>query len=99
MEGFILGFPKRVDENQKALTKLFRDMGASVAILSDLGKGCPDILLGYKGQNFLVEIKNGKKPPSGQKLTEPEQKFFDTWKGQVCIVKSDTEAVDLINSI
>ena len=88
--------PKRTDENQKELVKAFRQMGATVQILSDIGKGCPDLVVGVKGKNLLVEVKNGKKPPSGQKLTEDEQIFFDNWAGQVCIVKSIEEAISLI---
>lgn len=91
--------PKRIDDNQREIVKAFRDMGATVQILSAIGKGCPDLLLGWRGQNYLIEIKNGKKPPSGQRLTEHEQKFFDSWKGQVCIINSIDNAVLFINSI
>lgn len=90
---------KRTDENQKEIVSIFRSLGASVQVLSDLGKGCPDIVIGIFGKNYLVEIKNGKKPPSGQRLTEAEQVFFDSWKGQVCIIKSLDEAVNFINNI
>lgn len=87
---------RRTDANQKEIVKAFRDLGASVFILSDLGKGCPDLVVGINYQNYLVEIKDGKKPLSGQKLTEKEEKFFNTWKGQVCIVKSIYDVVQLI---
>lgn len=90
---------KRVDENQKEIVKVFRQLGASVQILSDIGKGCPDLLIGMYGQNLLVEVKNGKKPPSAQKLTEHEQLFFDSWKGQVCVIRNVTEAISLVNGI
>ncbi len=91
-----MGFPKRVDENQKEIVKAFRDMGATVQILSAVGKGCPDLIVGMDGVNYLVEVKNGRKPPSAQKLTDCEQSFFDTWKGQVCVIKSANEVIPLI---
>jgi hypothetical protein len=91
--------PKRVDENQKLIVKTFRELGASVQVLSNIGKGCPDILVGIFGKNFLVEIKNGAKCPSAQKLTEHEQVFFDSWKGQVCIIKSVDEIFQLMDKI
>jgi hypothetical protein len=85
-------FAKRVDENQKEIVKAFREIGASVQILSDVGKGCPDLLIGFAGRNWLIEIKNGNKPPSQQQLTEKEQQFFNTWRGQVCIIRSIEQA-------
>ena len=90
---------KRVDANQKEIIATVREMGVSVLILSEVGRGCPDILLGLFGQNHLVEIKDGQKPPSARKLTSDEQKFFDTWKGQVCIISSVEEAIALVNRI
>lgn len=93
-----LRMAKRIDDNQREIVKTLRSLGASVQILSDVGKGCPDIIVGIFGINFLIEIKNGKKPPSAQRLTEKEQLFFDSWKGQVCIIKSPDEAINFINS-
>jgi Holliday junction resolvase len=80
--------PKRVDGNQKEIVKTFRDCGASVLILSEVGKGCPDICVGMRGVNYLIEIKDGSKPPSGQKLTDCETEFFASWKGQVQVINS-----------
>ena len=90
---------KRVDANQASIVKVFRGLGVSVQHLSDVGKGCPDLLLGIFGKNYLVELKNGSRPPSGQKLTPHEETFFMTWKGQVSIIKSEDEAINFITSI
>jgi hypothetical protein len=87
---------KRVDANQKAIVDTFRAIGATVQILSMVGKGCPDIIVGFKGVNYLIEIKDGSKPKSAQKLTEHEQKFFDSWKGQVCLITSNDDAIALL---
>jgi hypothetical protein len=48
-----------------------------------VGQGCPDLLLGVRKQNFLIELKDDSKPPSAKKLTEDEEEFFNEWKGQV----------------
>jgi hypothetical protein len=88
-----------VDENQKSIVDFLRGLGASVLILSEVGKGCPDILCGIFGQNFLIEIKNGMLAPSAQKLTKHEQHFFDTWKGQVCVINSECDAINFINDL
>jgi hypothetical protein len=97
-------YSHRVDENQQNIVKTFRKLGASVLILSEVGKGCPDILIGMQDavgerHNILIEIKDGNKMPSQQKLTQFESKFFDNWKGYVCIIRSQEEAINLFNSI
>lgn len=89
--------PKRVDANQKEIVKTLRSLGATVLILSDVGSGCPDICVGYRGRNFLVEIKDGSKPPSKQALTADEVKFHQGWKGHVCIINSIDTALRLLN--
>lgn len=88
--------PKRTDANQREVVETFRSMGASVLILSEVGKGCPDLAIGIFGKNFLVEVKDGKKPLSAQKLTEKEQDFFNSWQGQVCIIRSVDEAISFV---
>ena len=87
---------KRTDGNQTEIVNTFRSMGATVQILSMVGKGCPDIVVGFQGVNYLIEIKDGKKSLSGQKLTEHEEKFFNTWKGQVCLINSNDQAIALL---
>lgn len=78
----------KIDSNQNEIVSYARKLGFSVAITSSLGGGFPDIVLGKNGINFLGEIKDGKKPPSARKLTEPEQKFHNEWRGQICIIES-----------
>lgn len=81
---------KRVDDNQAKLVKQIRRLGITVVHLHTIGKGCPDLLLGYRNKNFLIELKDSLKTPSQKKLTHDEQEFFDTWKGQV----SKCETID-----
>lgn len=83
----------RVDANQNEIVQALRDIGASVAITSMLGSGFPDIVVGYRGRNYLFEIKDGSKPPSERKLTEAEQEFHDLWRGTVFVAKDVNEAL------
>lgn len=77
---------KRVDANQKQIVAALRKIpGVTVHLTHMVADGFPDIVVGYKGRNYLFEIKDGSKPPSAQKLTPDEQVFHDTWKGQVNI--------------
>ena len=60
-----------------------------------VGQGCPDILVEFRRTLWLMEIKDGDKPPSKQKLTPDERAFFDIWDTPV-VVRSPDEAVAYI---
>ena len=86
----------RVDGNQKEIVKVLRQAGATVLHTHQL-KNCFDILVGYNGINYIVEIKDGNKPPSQRKLTTGEEKFRDEWKGgEYYIIESIEQALKLI---
>ncbi len=75
---------RKVDDNHKQIVDALRKIsGVSVFSIHTIGKGVPDIVVGYGGLNYLFEIKDGAKPPSQQKLTPMEVTFFEKWKGQV----------------
>lgn len=75
---------RKVDANQKQIVDALRKVpGVTVFSTHTIGKGIPDIVVGYCGLNYLFEIKDGAKPPSQQKLTPMEETFFENWKGQV----------------
>lgn len=83
--------PKRVDANQPTLTQKLRDAGCSVQPIHELGKGAPDLLVGYLGRNYLFEIKDPDQPFSRRQLTDDERGWHDRWKGQVNVVHSFEE--------
>lgn len=91
-------FAARIDANQPAIVAAIRKLGATVLHLHTIGKGAPDILIGYQGKNALVELKDGAKPPSARKLTPDEQKFHAEWRGQVAIIESVDEAIAFIQT-
>ena len=63
----------RVDANQTQIVSALRSAGAYVWII-----GLPvDLLVGYKGHTFLVEVKNGPK----RRLTALQADFFESWGG------------------
>jgi hypothetical protein len=91
---------KKIDDNQNAIVKLLRKLGATVEPrLAQIGKGCPDILVGYEGLNYLVEIKDGAKSPSQRKLTPDEQLWHDQWRGQVRIIETEEEAEEWMKNL
>lgn len=87
---------KRVDENQKEIVRQLRQLGVTVRHLHMVGDGLPDIIVGHRKQNFLIEIKDHKKKKSAKKLTDDEQEFFDTWKGQVAKCETLEEILKVI---
>ena len=86
----------RTDANQASIVKGLRGIGASVAILAQIGNGIPDLLVGFRGKNFLFEIKDGDKPPSQKKLTADEKIFFATWKGSAFVVENIEQAIKVL---
>jgi len=88
--------PKRVDRNQPEIVKALRKAGCSVRSTHMIGSGFPDIVGGVRGKNYLIEIKDGDKPPSGQRLTPAEKEFFMTWKGQVNVASTIEEALKIV---
>lgn len=86
----------RVDDNQAEIVKALRDIGASVQPIHQIGGGCPDILVGYRGRNIVMELKDGNKPPSARKLTADEIDWHSSWRGQVVIVETIEQAIKAV---
>jgi hypothetical protein len=84
------------DSNQPEIVKQLRSVGVSVQCLHSMGKGVPDLLCGFRGKNALLELKDGSKPPSAQRLTTDERDWHAKWAGQVAVVSTFTEAMDSI---
>ena len=91
---------KRVDDNQSKIVKALRDEGWTVTHLHAIGKGCPDLLVGVTRfgvkYNFLLEVKDGNK---SWKLTPDQVIWHYNWKGQVAVVTSPEQAVELIKGL
>lgn len=81
----------KVDHNQTEIVSALRQIGASVYPLHFAGNGCPDLLVGFRDRNYLLEIKT----PKG-KLNAEQRTFHQSWRGQICVVKSASEAVSAI---
>ena len=88
----------RVDANQAVIVAALRKLGATVLHLHQLGKGAPDLAVGYEGRNYFLELKDGSKPPSARKLTPDEAKFHAEWRGQVAVIESVDEAIAFVQT-
>jgi len=88
----------KVDDNQTEIVAALRKIGATVQPLHAVGQGCPDILVGWRGMNTILEIKDGKKPPSARKLTEDQEKWHAAWRGQVTVVETVEQAIEAVTN-
>lgn len=86
----------KVDANQAEIIEALRAVGATVQPLHMVGDGCPDLLVGYRVQNFIMEVKDGDKPPSRRKLTPDQVDWHSEWRGQKAVVKTKEEALAVI---
>ena len=86
----------KIDSNQTEIIQALRDMGATVQSLAAVGGGVPDLLVAYRSALFLMEVKDGAKPPSGRKLTQDQVKWIQGWNSPVYIVKSVEEAIGVL---
>lgn len=84
----------RTDGNQTAIVKALRDAGASVHSGAAIGKGFPDIVVGYAGRTLLFEIKDPTKPKADRQLTPDQVDWHKLWRGHVAVVESVNEALD-----
>jgi hypothetical protein len=82
----------RVDANQAQVISALRAAGAYVYIIS-----LPvDLLVGYKGKTYLVEIKDGPK----KTLTRLQQDFFGNWcGGGLHRINNADEALNMIGLV
>ena len=85
----------KVDLNHRVIVEALRRVGASVIDLSAVGDGCPDLLVGYRGHTWLIEVKSAKGSLTpAQKVTHAE------WNGfPIAVVKTVEEAWLLIGAV
>lgn len=89
----------KTDRNQAEIVNALRRMGATVEPLHAVGKGCPDLLVGFRGRNVLLEVKDGLKPPSERKLTVDQVEWHGGWKGQVAVVLDADAAMAIVQGL
>jgi len=77
----------RRDQNQAAIVRALRKAGATVVITADVGGGFPDLVVGWNGVTYLVEVKNRTK------LSESQQRFIERWRGGPIVVLSSLDDV------
>lgn len=88
-----------VDANQSVIVDALRKAGCSVTPTHQAGKGFPDLACGYRGKTFLLEVKDGDKPPSARKLTPDQVDWHGAWLGHKAVVCSVAEAFEAVGIV
>lgn len=83
----------KVDAGSQAIRAALRQAGADVAVI-----GQPlDWLVGYKGVNYLLEVKA---PGARRRTDQPTQDaFLRTWREQAATVRCLADALRVIGAI
>lgn len=102
------GAGRQRDANEATIVIALRAMGASVQLLSETG--VPDLLVGYRGVTYLIEVKNpddnagakkgGKRTKGRGALTPDQVEWFEAWNGRrVYVVINADEAMVAIGAL
>jgi hypothetical protein len=86
----------KLDGNHAEVVKALRGLPAAVKSLAIVGGGMPDLLVSFRGVTGVLEVKDGRLPPSARKLTADETEFHATWPGPIAIVTSPEEACRVV---
>lgn len=84
------------DDNQTHLVKFIRKLGASWQHTHTI-PGALDGIIGWRGIDQRVEIKNPDQTPAKRRLTDAEKETFDTWKGRrPVVIETQADVLQLI---
>lgn len=87
------------DANQKEIVVALRAVGCMVIPCHAVGQGFPDLVVGYQGDTFLIEVKDPSQPKHRHELTPAQKLFHAAWPGKpiakVFTVKEALEAVGI----
>lgn len=89
-----------VDRNQAEIVEALRQVGATVQHLHGVGHGCPDLVAGFRGRNFLLEVKPAwDRDKRLLELNEREERWHLSWRGQATVVRTAEEALRAIGAV
>lgn len=80
------------DTAEKGIVKALRGVGASVDFIN--AENIPDLIVGFRGVNYLIEVKTGK-----AKLKQGQADWHDEWIGQCAVARTPNEALRIIGAI
>jgi len=88
------------DVNEGGIVDGLRQIGATVDRINE--EDLPDLLVGFRGKNFLIEIKAPSGPRggvSGRTLSTGQLKWAMGWRGQIDMARDLDEALRIIGAV
>jgi hypothetical protein len=91
-------YAKQRDKNEPAIVKALVAAGATVTRISEMG--VPDLLVGFRGDTFLLEVKRpvgprgGRRPKGGldeRGLAKTQVEWWAKWTGRPPVVVTSPE--------
>lgn len=89
-----MSYAANVDANQSDIVKALRAVGASVEHIHREGRGVPDLLVGWRRRNHVLEVKTAK-----GELNELQVEWHASWRGTVAVVRSPEDALRAIGAL
>ena len=85
------------DANHNEVVDALKKAGAYVLDMSHVGRGFPDLIVGFQSETILMEIKNSKTSYGKKGLNKNQIKWKENWLGGVyCVVDSPEAALRMI---
>lgn len=82
----------RKDRNHNEIKDTLSKLGWSVLDIYQIPNSA-DLIAAKNGFTVLIEVKDGRKPPSSRKLTPGERTFAESWPGYYCVIESVSDAL------
>lgn len=92
-------FAAAADGNQKSIVQALRDVGATVAPCHMVGAGFPDLVVGFRGVNYMIEVKDPMQPKHRHELTPAQVDFHRDWQGKISIAFTVSDALQIIGAV
>jgi hypothetical protein len=96
----ILKYGAKKDANHHEIVDAMQKAGAYVIDMSHVGKGFPDLIVGFQSKTILMEIKNPKTSYGKKGLNKNQLKWKEQWTGGAyCVVDSIEAALRMIGVV
>ena len=82
---------RKVDANQGDIVDAMRAVGAFVQSMADLGDGCPDLLVCWRGHWIVIEVK-----VPGELLNPRQKKWHIDSGGRVHVARDVNDAMTIL---
>ncbi len=84
----------QLDPNHRTIRDGLKAIGASVD-----SRGPLDLLVGFRGVNYLLEVKAPGSNVGRRKLRPSQAKFLKGWQGQADVVRTLDDALEAIGAV